>query len=135
MTTAADLAKLSRALISAHPEVFRYSAAKTRMFREMRIGVKPLPMGNHNALLRTFPGCDGLKTGWTNAGASIVTTASRGNRRVIAVVLGGIVPGAQKGSVDAKSSQRERNQRAAELMFEGLKQLDALRFEPTPQKP
>jgi D-alanyl-D-alanine carboxypeptidase (penicillin-binding protein 5/6) len=135
MTTAADLAKLSRALIKTYPRVFRYSAAKTKMFREFRIGVKPLPMGNHNALLKLFPGCDGLKTGWTNAGASIVTTASRGNRRVIAVVLGGIVPGAQKGSVDAKASQRERNQRAAELMFDGLRQLDALKYEPTPEKP
>lgn len=135
MTTAADLAKLSRALIKTHPGLFRYSAAKTKMFREFRLDTKPLPMGNHNTLLRLFPGCDGLKTGWTNAGASIVTTASRGNRRVIAVVLGGIVPGAQKGSVDAKSSQRERNQRAAELMFDGLKKLGALEYEPTPQQP
>ncbi len=133
MTTASDLAKLSRALIKTHPDVFRYSAAKTRMFREHRLDVKPLPMGNHNALLRSFPGCDGLKTGWTNAGASIVTTASRGHRRVIAVVLGGIVSGAQKGSVDAKTSQRERNQRAAELMYEGLKKLDVLKYEPTPE--
>lgn len=133
MTTASDLAQLSRALIKTHPDIFRYSAAKTKVFREHRLDVKPLPMGNHNALLRTFPGCDGLKTGWTNAGASIVTTASRGHRRVIAVVLGGIVPGAQKGSVDAKTSQRERNQRAAELMFEGLKELDVLKYEPTPE--
>ncbi len=135
MTCAADLATLSRALIARHPLVFRYSARTGKVFRENRLGVKPLPMGNHNTLLRTFPGCDGLKTGWTNAGASIVTTASRGNRRVIAVVLGGIVPGAKKGTVDAKTSQRERNQRAAELMFDGLRRLDALRFEPTPQKP
>ena len=135
MTSAADLAELSRALIKTHPSVFRYSAAKTKMFRELSVDRKPLPMGNHNTLLRLFPGCDGLKTGWTNAGASIVTTASRGNRRVIAVVLGGIVPGAQKGSVDAKTSQRERNQRAAELMFEGLKKLDALKYEPTPELP
>ncbi|MBQ9758233.1 MAG: D-alanyl-D-alanine carboxypeptidase [Opitutales bacterium] len=135
MTSAADLAELSRALIKTHPGVFRYSAAKTKMFRELSVDRKPLPMGNHNTLLRLFPGCDGLKTGWTNAGASIVTTASRGNRRVIAVVLGGIVPGAQKGSVDAKTSQRERNQRAAELMFEGLKKLDALKYEPTPEQP
>lgn len=135
MTTAADLAKLSRILIKTHPGIFRYSAAKAKVFREYSLNIKPLPMGNHNKLLRTFPGCDGLKTGWTNAGASIVTTASRGNRRVIAVVLGGIVPGAQKGSVDAKTSQRERNQRAAELMFDGLKKMGVLEYEPTPQQP
>ena len=134
MTCAADLATLSRALIMRHPQVFRYSARTGKVFREGRLGVKPLPMGNHNTLLRTFPGCDGLKTGWTNAGASIVTTASRGNRRVIAVVLGGIVPGAAKGSVDARTSQRERDQRAAELMFDGLRRLDALKYAPTPVK-
>jgi len=134
MTTAADLAKLSRALISAHPEVFRYTAARTKIFRENRFSVQPLPMKNHNKLLELFPGCDGLKTGWTNAGASIVTTASRGNRRVIAVVLGGIVPAA-KGGVDSRTSQRERNQRAAELMFDGFKKIDALKYEPTPVAP
>ncbi len=135
MTCAADLATLSRALITRHPLVFRYSACKGKVFRENSLGAKPLPMGNHNTLLRNFDGCDGLKTGWTNAGASIVTTASRGNRRVIAVVLGGIVPGAAKGTVDAKTSQRERNQRAAELMFDGLHRLGVLHSEPTPQKP
>lgn len=134
MTSASDLAKLSRALIRAHPEVFRYSAAKRKNFRAARLDAEPLPMENHNRLLDLFPGCDGLKTGWTNAGASIVTTASRGNRRVIAVVLGGIVPAA-KGGPDAKASQRERNQRAAELMFDGLKKLDALKYEPTPNLP
>ncbi|MGN0860676.1 MAG: D-alanyl-D-alanine carboxypeptidase family protein [Candidatus Spyradosoma sp.] len=135
MTCAADLATLSRALIARHPQVFRYSARTGKVFRADRLGAKPLPMGNHNTLLRTFPGCDGLKTGWTNAGASIVTTASRGNRRVIAVVLGGIVPGAAKGSVDARTSQRERDQRAAELMFDGLRRLDALKYAPTPRTP
>lgn len=135
MTTAADMAQLSRELIKAHPNIFRYCAAKTKVFRELRVDTTPLPISNHNKLLWLFPGCDGLKTGWINAGASIVTTASRGHRRVIAVVLGGIVPGAQKGSVDAKTSQRERNQRAAELMYDGLKQLDVLRYEPTPEVP
>ena len=135
MTCAEDLAKLARALISAHPEVFRYTAETSKLFREFRLDAKPLPMGNHNTLLKTFPGCDGLKTGWTNAGASIVATASRGGRRVVAVVLGGIVPGAAKGVPDARASQRERNRRAAELMFDGLRRIDALKYEPTPQKP
>lgn len=134
MTTARDMANLARALVSAHPEVFRYTAARAKIFRENRAGTKPMPMGNHNKLLGLFPGCDGLKTGWTNAGASIVATASRGNRRVIAVVLGGVVPAA-KGGPDSRASQRERNQRAAELMFNGFKKIDVLKFEPTPFVP
>lgn len=135
MTTAEDLAVLSRALIRDYPQVFRFSAAKNKNFRANQPKSKVLAMKNHNKLLTLFPGCDGLKTGWTNAGASIVTTASRGNRRVIAVVLGGIVPAAQRGVPDARASQRERNQRAAELMYDGLEKLDALKYEPTPNLP
>ena len=44
---------------------------------------------NHNHLLGTVPGCDGLKTGWyQKAGYSISVTAQRNGRRVIVVVLG-----------------------------------------------
>ena len=50
---------------------------------------------------------------------------------MIAVVLGGLVKNA-KGEIDAKTSQRERNQRAAELMYRGLLALDAMQYAPTP---
>lgn len=134
MTTAEDLAKLSIALIKDFPDSLKYAATITRYYPANEKRPKPMPMKNHNRLLETFEGCDGLKTGWTNDGASIVTTASRGNRRVIAVVLGGLVKN-KKGDIDAKTSQRERNQRAAELMYRGLQELDALRYAPTPAKP
>lgn len=133
-TTAEDLAKLSVALLKRFPESLKYSATITRFYPANEKRPKPMPMKNHNKLLESFDGCDGLKTGWTNDGASIVTTASRGNKRVIAVVLGGLVKN-KKGAIDAKTSQRERNQRAAELMYCGLKKLDVLNQEPTPFKP
>lgn len=133
MTTAEDLAKLSVALIKRFPESLRYSSTIVRNYPENTKRKLPMPMKNHNRLLEIFEGCDGLKTGWTNAGASIVTTASRGNKRVVAVVLGGLVKN-KKGEIDAKTSQRERNQRAAELMYQGFKSLDVLRYEPTPFK-
>lgn len=133
MTTAEDLAKLSVALIKRFPESLRYSAAITRIYPANSKREKPMPMKNHNHLLEIFDGCDGLKTGWTNDGASIVTTASRGNKRVVAVVLGGLVKN-KKGEIDSKTSQRERNQRAAELMYRGFKSLDVLQYAPTPFK-
>lgn len=133
-TTAEDLAKLSVALLKRFPESLKYSATITRFYPANEKRPKPMPMKNHNKLLESFDGCDGLKTGWTNDGASIVTTASRGNKRVIAVVLGGLVKN-KKGDIDAKTSQRERNQRAAELMYRGLKKLDVLNQAPTPFKP
>ncbi len=133
VTTAEDLAKLSVALIKKFPQTFKYSATVSMNFPADEKRPLPLPMTNHNKLLQSFAGCDGLKTGWTNDGASIVTTASIGNKRVVAVVLGGLVKN-KKGEIDAKTSQRERNQRAAELMYAGLRDLDALKYEPTPYK-
>ena len=46
-------------------------------------------MINHNHLLGSVEGCDGMKTGFFDAaGFSIVATAQRNGRRVIAVVMG-----------------------------------------------
>jgi D-alanyl-D-alanine carboxypeptidase (penicillin-binding protein 5/6) len=43
---------------------------------------------NKNLLLGTYPGADGVKTGWTTlAGHCLVASAHRGDRRLIAVVL------------------------------------------------
>jgi D-alanyl-D-alanine carboxypeptidase len=43
---------------------------------------------NKNLLLRTFPGADGVKTGWTTiAGHCLVASATRGGLQLIAVVL------------------------------------------------
>jgi D-alanyl-D-alanine carboxypeptidase (penicillin-binding protein 5/6) len=39
-------------------------------------------------LLRTYPGADGVKIGWTEgAGATIVASAAHNNRRVIVALL------------------------------------------------
>jgi D-alanyl-D-alanine carboxypeptidase (penicillin-binding protein 5/6) len=43
---------------------------------------------NKNQLLGTYRGADGVKTGWTTlAGHCLVASATRGERRLIAVVL------------------------------------------------
>lgn len=136
LTTARDLAKISVELLR-RPEVLKYTSAKTYRFRPATGDAKADAPGtlshflNHNKLLGVFPGCDGLKTGWTNAGASIVTTASRGNKRVIAVVLGGVVPSADPKLPDPKLSQRRRDDKAAKLMEEGLAALGVTSAPPT----
>jgi D-alanyl-D-alanine carboxypeptidase len=44
---------------------------------------------NHNHLLGTYPGADGVKTGWTTlAKHCLVASAHRGDVKLIAVVLG-----------------------------------------------
>ena len=119
-TTARDLAKLAVTL-GQFPEVFRFTSAKQYVFR--RPG-KPLELLNHNHLLESFPGCDGLKTGWTVAAhASMVTTAKDKDLRVIAVVLGCQSPGG------AKAEQRLRDSLAADLMSQGLVKLKQLEAE------
>ena len=116
-TTARDLAKLS-VVLCQFPELLRFSSTKQYMLR--RPG-KPLELLNHNHLLESFPGCDGLKTGWTVAAhASIVTTAKDKDLRVIAVVLGCQSPGG------AKAEQRLRDALAADLMTQGLDKLKKL---------
>lgn len=52
------------------------------------------PLHNHNRLLDRFPGCTGVKTGYTiPAQQVLVSAALRGNREVIAVVMHTDKPG------------------------------------------
>ncbi len=52
-------------------------------------------MRNHNHLLGQVEGVDGIKTGYTRAsGFNLVTSVQRGDRHIVAVVLGGRSAGA-----------------------------------------
>lgn len=83
VTTAKDIATLTRRLIQDHPDYFHYFSAKSftwngRTYR------------THNALVRTYVGADGMKTGYTRrSGFNLSTTAQRDGQRLIGVVLGG----------------------------------------------
>jgi D-alanyl-D-alanine carboxypeptidase (penicillin-binding protein 5/6) len=83
LTTARDIAILSRAAMRDYPQYYGYFSQKTFTFRGRRIN-------NHNHLLNSVPGVDGLKTGFTNAsGYNIAISGVRDNRRLIVVVMGG----------------------------------------------
>ncbi|HUY27455.1 MAG TPA: D-alanyl-D-alanine carboxypeptidase family protein [Candidatus Binataceae bacterium] len=83
VASAYDQALLARALL-AYPDVLRWSSIDTAPFRNGTFVLR-----NTNHLVRTFQGCDGLKTGfYDKAGFNVVATARRGNLRLIAVVLG-----------------------------------------------
>ena len=82
MTTAGDLALLARHLISDFPDQYHYFSVPYFWFHGRMIP-------NHDPMLRAYPGADGLKTGFTDAaGLNLVTSAVRGNVRLIGVVLG-----------------------------------------------
>nr|WP_310522469.1 D-alanyl-D-alanine carboxypeptidase family protein [Polymorphobacter sp.] len=83
VTTARDIATLSRALIRDFPK--RYP-----LFSQVSVDYEGQQIDNHNHLLRTMPGVDGIKTGYTNAaGFTLAASAVHDGVRLIAVVLGG----------------------------------------------
>jgi D-alanyl-D-alanine carboxypeptidase len=82
VTSARDLAILARALIREFPEYGFYWNIGAIKFGKRT-------MRNYNTLIARYPGADGMKTGFICAsGFNLVASATRGNRRLIAVVLG-----------------------------------------------
>ncbi len=82
MSTARDIALLSMAVYKHFPQYWKYFSIKTWTYNGKTYT-------NGNRLLGTYPGCDGMKTGYTNKSRySLVATANRNNHHLIAVVLG-----------------------------------------------
>ena len=83
VTDARDLAALGRALIR-ETNLLQWSSQSRAGFMDGRVILR-----NTNHLVGVFPGCDGLKTGYTfKSGFNLTATARRGNLRLLAVVLG-----------------------------------------------
>ncbi len=83
VSTARDMALLARRLVSDFPGQYRYFSTPAFVWHGRT-------MHNHHQLLHSYPGADGLKTGYTNAsGYNLITSAVRGNVRLIGVVMGG----------------------------------------------
>lgn len=81
-TTAADIARLATAIISEFPEYYKWYSQREYSFNN-------IPQHNRNRLLWRDKSVDGLKTGYTeNAGYCLVSSAKRGDMRLISVVLG-----------------------------------------------
>lgn len=83
VTTARDIARLSRYLIKAYPNDYRY-------FSTSKFTYNGITNRNHNRLMETYPGMDGIKTGYiVPSGFNLAASAVRGKHRLIAVVFGG----------------------------------------------
>jgi len=92
VTTARDQSTLGRAVQERFPRYYKYFSIRTFTFRGQSIS-------NHNHLLGKVEGVDGIKTGYINAsGFNLVTSVHRGNRYLVAVVMGG----SSGGSRDAR---------------------------------
>jgi D-alanyl-D-alanine carboxypeptidase len=83
VTTARDQSILGRSIQERFPKYYKYFATDDFRFRGNIIR-------NHNHLLGSVEGVDGIKTGYTRAsGFNLVTSMRRGNRHLVAVVMGG----------------------------------------------
>jgi D-alanyl-D-alanine carboxypeptidase (penicillin-binding protein 5/6) len=82
-STAHDLALLGQAMIRDYPETYAYNKIK-----EFKVGAMN-PQPNRNLLLWRDPAVDGIKTGHhSGAGYCLMSSAQRGDQRLIAVVMG-----------------------------------------------
>lgn len=80
-TTARDLVRLARAVISEFPDYYAWYSQPSYTYNG-------ISQPNRNRLLGDGSGVDGMKTGWTDsAGYCLLTSAQRDGRRLISVVL------------------------------------------------
>ncbi len=83
VTTARDMATLGLRLMRDFPQYYPY-------FRTQSFVYAGRPIRGHNRLLASYDGTDGIKTGYINAsGFNLVSSARRGDKRLVGVVLGG----------------------------------------------
>jgi D-alanyl-D-alanine carboxypeptidase len=105
LSTARDMATLAKHLLTDFPD--QYGLFSTPEFE-----FNGQTYRNHNALLESYSGADGLKTGYTRAsGYNLVASAQRSGHRVIGVVFGG-------------SSSAARNARMRDLLDGAFAALD-----------
>jgi D-alanyl-D-alanine carboxypeptidase len=102
VTTARDMGLLSQALLRDFPE-------ETALYALTQTTIGKAVIGTHNALLTSFPGGDGIKTGYTCAsGYNLAASATRNGRKLIAIILG-------------ESSSNARTARAAAMLENGFR--------------
>ena len=83
LTTARDMAVLSRALMRNHPTLYTYFSTTSFTWNGKTVKT-------HNRVLTSLNGANGIKTGYTRAsGFNLTTSAQRDGKRLIGVVLGG----------------------------------------------
>ncbi len=81
-TTASDMARLGLALQRDYPQYYK-------LFNTKKFSFNGREYSNHNALLQSFEGTHGIKTGYIRAaGFNLVASVTRDKKTLIGVVLG-----------------------------------------------
>lgn len=89
VTTARDIALMSRELTTKYPDIFNYTTIWMDEFtHKTNKGESVFGLSSTNKLLKQYPGCNGLKTGSTSkAKFCISATATKNKISLIAVVM------------------------------------------------
>ena len=104
LSTARDMATLARRLLNDFPAYYHYFSTDSFHY-------DGVTHRNHNKLLASYEGADGIKTGYIRAsGFNLVASAKRGDERLIGVVFGG-------------DSPRARDRHMAKLLDKGFRKL------------
>ena len=83
MSTAKDMATLTRRIISHFPRYYHFFSKKSFAFQGRTYRT-------HNKVLKYYPGAEGMKTGYIRAsGYNLITTVKRDGQRLVGVVFGG----------------------------------------------
>lgn len=107
VSSARDMSRLARAMLHNHPSYYTYFKTKNFSYRGRSYH-------NHNRLMSSYQGMDGIKTGYINAsGFNLVASAKRGNRRLVGVVFGG-------------RTSRTRNAHMAKLLDAGFTKVNQM---------
>lgn len=115
-STARDMAILGQYIFKTYPQYYHVFGQKAfryngKIFR------------NHNHLMESYQGMDGIKTGYVAAsGFNLVASARRGDHRLIGVIFGG-------------RSTSSRNSRMAELLDDGFEKVKTHRTLPKNSSP
>ncbi len=118
LTSARDIATMSRELINRHPEILEYSSIWMDTIRGGAFGLT-----NTNRLIRFYRGANGLKTGSTSkAKFCISATAERDGTQLIAVIM-------------AAESRDARNEAAKKLLDYGFANWEAVHLLPEELEP
>jgi D-alanyl-D-alanine carboxypeptidase len=77
------MARLAQVMINQYPDYYRYFSTKNFSYNGRNYH-------NHNRLMSSYKGMDGMKTGYTvPSGFNLIASAVRNNQRLIGVVFGG----------------------------------------------
>ena len=105
LSTARDIARLAQVLIHRHGKFYHY-------FSRTQFSYDGRKHRNHNKLLASYEGADGIKTGYIRAsGFNLAASAKRQDTRVIGVIFGG-------------NSSKHRNKLMTRLLNKGFRIID-----------